>query len=89
MWPRFNHLFVDADRSVSPQSMMNSEDLARYIERTGKITQPWVLLQLRLQKLQERKHEISQTEYLQELESLHQSLMGMGNWWVGQEDDVF
>lgn len=69
--------------------MMNSEDLARYIERTGKITQPWVLLQLRLQKLQERKHEISQTEYLQELESLHQSLMGMGNWWVGQEDDVF
>ncbi|MEM6590642.1 MAG: hypothetical protein AAF651_02140 [Cyanobacteria bacterium P01_C01_bin.73] len=67
----------------------NSEQLAQYIEQTGKITQPWVLLQLRLKKLQERRHQLSEAAYLQELEALHQSLMGMGEWWVGREDDVF
>lgn len=68
---------------------MDSQDLAKYIEANNGISKPWLLLQLRLKKLEERKSEIPQDEYIRELEELHNALMGMGEWWVGQEEDVF
>ena len=68
---------------------MNSEELARYIEETGKISQPWLLIQLRLKKLEENRHNLSSDEYLDKLSELQEELMKLGEWWVGIEDDVF
>ncbi|MCC3404134.1 MAG: hypothetical protein JGK17_00680 [Microcoleus sp. PH2017_10_PVI_O_A] len=68
---------------------MNSKDLAKYIEATDGISKPWLLVQLRMKKLQERRSEISTEEYLKELTDLHQDLMNLGEWWVGIEDEVF
>ena len=68
---------------------MDSQDLAKYIEESNGITKPWLLLQLRLKKLEERKSELEPDEYVKELDELHRALMGMGEWWVGQEKDVF
>ncbi len=42
---------------------MNSQELARYIEATDRIAKPWLLVQLRLQKLQERRDRISPDLY--------------------------
>jgi hypothetical protein len=69
--------------------MPSSQDIARYIEQTDGITKPWLLLQLRLQKLRERQSEISPEVYAEELAELHEALMNLGQWWVGQEQDVF
>lgn len=63
--------------------------LARYIEQTNGITKPWLLAQLRLQKLQERKAELPAAEYDRELADIHKAVMNLGEWWVGQEDQVF
>ncbi|OLP19351.1 hypothetical protein BST81_06260 [Leptolyngbya sp. 'hensonii'] len=68
---------------------MNSEDLARYMEATDSIHKPWMLLQLRLTKLQERRATISPDEYELEVADLHRDLMKLGEWWVGREDEVF
>lgn len=68
---------------------MDSNSLARYIEATNGISKPWLLVQLRLKKLEERRHTIPPEEYMQEVESLHQELMNLGEWWVGIEDEVF
>lgn len=68
---------------------MNSEDLARYIEHTDRLSQPWLLIQWRLKKLQEQRLDMDPDVYLQELTTLHQSLMDLGEWWVGREDEVF
>ncbi|MBE9145555.1 hypothetical protein [Planktothrix mougeotii] len=68
---------------------MNSQELARYIESTDSISKPWLLVQLRLKKLQERRSEISHEEYIQELAQLHEELMNLGEWWLGIEDEVF
>lgn len=68
---------------------MNSQELARYIESTNSISKPWLLVQLRLKKLQERRAEISHEEYIQELAQLHEELMNLGEWWLGIEDEVF
>jgi hypothetical protein len=68
---------------------MNSEELAQYIEATNGMFKPWLLGQLRLKKLQERKDELSPIEYEAELADIHQSLMNLGEWWVGREDEVF
>lgn len=68
---------------------MNSKDLAKYIEDNDGISKPWLLLQLRLKKLQERKSNLSQQEYLLELEELQQELMKLGEWWKGRENEVF
>ena len=68
---------------------MDSKDIAKYIEATDGISKPWLLVQLRLKKLQERRSEISAEEYLRELTDLHQDLMNLGEWWVGIEDEVF
>lgn len=68
---------------------MDSKDLARYIEATGSISKPWVLVQLRLKKLQERSHTMSAEEYEKELADIHGDLMNLGEWWRGIEDEVF
>ncbi len=68
---------------------MNSNELAKYIEATNSISKPWLLVQLRLKKLQEQKNNISEQEYLEKLEELLQDLMDLGEWWVGIEDEVF
>ncbi|MCU0544946.1 MAG: hypothetical protein MUE44_22700 [Oscillatoriaceae cyanobacterium Prado104] len=68
---------------------MNSEELAKYIEATDGISKPWLLVQLRLKKLQERRSEISTEEYVKELTDIHQDAMNLGEWWLGIEDEVF
>lgn len=68
---------------------MNSKELAQYIEATGSISKPWLLVQLRLKKLQERKDSLSPEDYAKELAEIHQDLMKLGEWWVGIEDEVF
>ena len=68
---------------------MNSQDLARYIESTGKISQPWLLIQLRLKKLEENKQNLSSDEYLLKINELHEELMNLGEWWLGIEEEVF
>ena len=68
---------------------MTSHELARYIEATDGISKPWLLIQLRLAKLKERRSEISTEEFNHQLAELHTELMKLGQWWVGQENDVF
>jgi hypothetical protein len=68
---------------------MDSHDLARYIENTDGISKPWLLVQLRLKKLQERRGELSATEYEQAIADIHADLMTLGEWWKGIESEVF
>ncbi|MGF1460762.1 MAG: hypothetical protein ACFBSG_17255 [Leptolyngbyaceae cyanobacterium] len=68
---------------------MQSDEIARYIEQTDSLSKPWVLIQWRLLKLQEQKTTMEAEAYLQELSALHQSLMNLGEWWEGREDEVF
>ena len=68
---------------------MDSKELARYIESTGGISKPWLLVQLRLSKLQERKDEMPPQEYMQELEDIQADLLKLGEWWKGIEGEVF
>jgi hypothetical protein len=68
---------------------MNSQELAQYIEATNGISKPWLLVQLRLSKLQERKEQISPQEYMSELEDIQADLLKLGEWWKGREDEVF
>ncbi|EDX86593.1 hypothetical protein S7335_4298 [Synechococcus sp. PCC 7335] len=68
---------------------MDSGALARYIEATDGISKPWLLIQLRLAKLKERRHTMSVEAFNSELAGLHEELMQLGEWWVGQERDVF
>ena len=68
---------------------MNSKELAQYIEATDGISKPWLLVQLRLKKLQERKNTIPPQEYLEELEDIQSDLLKLGEWWKGREDEVF
>jgi hypothetical protein len=68
---------------------MNSRDLARYIEENNGITKPWLLIQLRLKMLEERRSELLPHEYIEAIEELHGELMKLGEFWVGREDEVF
>ena len=68
---------------------MNSKELAHYIETTGGISKPWLLVQLRLKKLEERKRRIPPEEYMQELEDIQADLLKLGEWWKGIEEEVF
>ena len=68
---------------------MDSKDLARYIEATDGFTKPWLLVQLRLKKLQERKHTLTSQQYLQEVQDIQDDLMKLGQWWRGIEKEVF
>lgn len=68
---------------------MDSKELAKYIEQTDGISKPWLLVQLRLKKLEERRAMLTRDEYMKELEDIHQSMMKLGEWWHGIEDQVF
>ncbi len=68
---------------------MNSNQLAQYLEATDSISKPWLLVQLRLHKLQERRDQVSEDTYAEELEDIYQDLINLGEWWVGIEDQVF
>lgn len=68
---------------------MNSKDLAQYIEATDGISKPWLLVQLRLKKLQEQRAKLSPEAYASELANIHEDLMNLGEWWHGIEDEVF
>ncbi len=68
---------------------MDSKDLAQYLEATDSIAKPWLLVQLRLKKLQERRASLSPEVYAKELADIHQDLMNIGEWWVGIEEEVF
>jgi hypothetical protein len=68
---------------------MHSKDLAQYIEATDSISKPWLLVQLRLQKLQEQRANLSPEVYARELADIHEDLMNLGEWWRGIEDEVF
>jgi hypothetical protein len=68
---------------------MNSTQLAQYIEATQSISKPWLLVQLRLLKLEENREQLSENEYAENLQDIHQDLMSLGEWWVGIEDKVF
>jgi hypothetical protein len=68
---------------------MDSRSLAQYIEASDSLSKPWMLLMLRLAKLQERKDDMLPEDYMTELNGLHEELMGLGEWWVGIEDEVF
>lgn len=68
---------------------MDSDQLARYIEASDGISKPWLLIQLRLQKLKERQPTMAPEAYTEELAELNEALMGLGEWWVGIENEVF
>ncbi|MDV2999210.1 MAG: hypothetical protein N5P05_000816 [Chroococcopsis gigantea SAG 12.99] len=70
-------------------TVVDSYDLGKYISATDGVSKPWLLVQLRIKKLQERRLEISAQEYIQELEDIHKDLMNLGEWWVGREEEVF
>jgi hypothetical protein len=68
---------------------MNSQDLARFIEKTNGISKPWLLAQLRLKKLAERRDSLSPEQYEQELVDIHKDVMSLGEWWKGLETQEF
>ncbi len=68
---------------------MDSKDLAKYIEDTDGISKPWLLLQLRLKKLEENKQNLSKKDYMIQLEDIHQDLMKIGEFWKGREGELF
>ena len=74
---------------TEPMPPMNSTDLARYIEATDGLSKPWLLVLLQLQKLKERRATLEPEDYMRQLQELHETLMGLGEWWVGIEDEVF
>jgi hypothetical protein len=69
--------------------MVDSQELAKYIEQTNGMGKSWLLVQLRLQKLAEQKSELSIEEYTLRLADIHQDMMNLGEWWLGIEGDVF
>lgn len=68
---------------------MDSNELAQYIEATDSISKPWLLVQLRLKKLEEARASISADDYSRKLAEIHQDLMNLGEWWVGIEAQEF
>ncbi|PSO91818.1 MAG: hypothetical protein BRC46_10155 [Cyanobacteria bacterium QS_6_48_18] len=59
---------------------MDSKKLAQYIQATDSISKPWLLVKMRLKKLQDNKATLSQAEYLRELEEIHQDMMNLSEW---------
>lgn len=68
---------------------MDSKDLAVYISATNGAAKPWLLAQLRLKKLQERRSTLAPEQYASELADIQQDVMNLGEWWLGIEDQVF
>lgn len=72
-----------------PVILMNSKDLAQYMENTNSVFKPWLLVQLRLKKLEEQRETLSPDVYANSLADIHEDLMRLGEWWRGIEDEVF
>jgi hypothetical protein len=68
---------------------VDSNDLARFIEQTDGISKPWLLMQLRLKKLDEERSTLTQEQYTARLADMHEDVMRMGRWWEGIEGQVF
>lgn len=68
---------------------MDSHELARYIETTNGLSKPWLLVQMRLKKLEEARAEMPREDYFAALADIHQDLMKLGEWWIGREAEVF
>jgi hypothetical protein len=68
---------------------MKSEEFAKYLGDTGDYQKPWMLVQLRLSKLAEEKDHLPPGEYMARLADIHQDMMKLGQWWKGQENQVF
>jgi hypothetical protein len=68
---------------------MDSHDLARYIEATDGMAKPWLLVQMRLKKLEESRSTMSSEEYVARIQDIHEDMMKLGEWWVGQEKTAF
>jgi predicted house-cleaning noncanonical NTP pyrophosphatase (MazG superfamily) len=68
---------------------MDSQELAKYLESTNSVAKPWLLVQLRLKKLEESREQISEDAYAEQLADIHEDLMKLGEWWRGLEDQVF
>ncbi len=68
---------------------MDSQELAKYIEVKEGISKPWLLIQLRLKKLDENKEKISEQVYMATVKDIHQDLIDLGEWWIGIENEVF
>ncbi len=68
---------------------MQSDEFAKYLGETGDYQKPWMLVQLRLSKLAEEKNDLAPAEYIARLEDIHRDMMKLGQWWKGQEDQVF
>ena len=68
---------------------MTSDELAQYLEETDSIHKPWLLVQLRLKKVQEQRESMSDQEYAVAIADIHRDLMKLGNWWEGRESEVF
>lgn len=68
---------------------MESKDWANYIESTDGLSKPWLLIQWRLQLLQDQRPHLEPETYAAELAALHSALMNLGEWWQGQEAAVF
>lgn len=86
--PVYRRSYLLPMNSPSPQDLP-SERLAHYIEQTDSMAKPWLLVQLRLKKLQDERDNLSAAEYDQALADIHQDLMNLGDWWTGREDEVF
>lgn len=68
---------------------MDSQDLAQFLEKTDSAYKPWLLVQLRLKKLEEHQDTMPPEDYAAALADIHQDLMNLGEWWVGREDEMF
>ncbi len=89
-WPlTATSCIVKSNGIITNIKIMDSRQLAQYMEATDSIAKPWLLVQLRLKKLQERQALIPQEVYVEELEDIFQDMMNLGEWWRGIEDEVF
>ncbi len=68
---------------------MNSEQLAQYMDQTDSLHKPWLLVQLRVKKLEEERATLTPDAYMARLADIHQDLISLGNWWVGREKELF
>ena len=68
---------------------MDNDQIARYLDETNGIHKPWLLVQLRLAKLNEQRDRMDPAAYASAIADVHQDLMNLGEWWVGRETEAF
>lgn len=68
---------------------MDLKDIAQYIEITDGASKPWLLIQLRLKRLEADRPHLDPEAYDKRLQELHRDMMALGEWWVGREEELF